>query len=97
MKPQAYFEKDGSYNERRYVKPKPRRWELVLNFDRTMESQLSKVMLPEDIEKMETMRDAYLSLREKGCFPGNHGRRMEKQITMKGEQFIKRFIKAFTV
>jgi hypothetical protein len=78
-----YFESDGSYNEREYVKPKPRPPGLVLNFDQPIESQLPSPIFPDAAQRLESFRKALITLRDGGILPDRKTEHVKRQITAK--------------
>ena len=90
MKPIPYFEKDGSYNEREHVKPKPREPEFHVDFQNP-QSQLEGRMSRGSLDTLIIMIHAKELLHAHGALPGNRARAVEKQITLKARRCIKKY------
>jgi len=86
MKPVAYFEADGSYNEREHKphKRQPQMYDdLHLDFDKPLPPQVEGKVSPEQAGLIARMHEAYDVLLSNGALPGNWGFRMQRQIKNK--------------
>ncbi len=86
MKPIAYFEADGSYNEREHKphKRQPQMYDdLHLDFDKPLSPQIEGKVSMVDADTIDQMQDAYAVLLNNGALPGNWEFRMQRQIKNK--------------
>ena len=86
----------GEYFYREPRKPKPRPPEFTLDFENSR-SQLEGIVSPERMESIIKMISARNSLRDLGCLPDNHLRKLNRQITLKAVQAIAKHRKTFEV
>jgi len=96
-KPRPYFEKDGSYNEREPRRTKPRIDDSFrLDFATWVTPQVEGKMSPQDQLEIVRCVDAYHTLRDAGCLPGNRYLQMQRQINLKADRYVRKFKKAQT-
>lgn len=94
MKPQHYFERDGSYNERSYKKPPSRTPEFRLDFNLSAPIQLTDLVSKQDAETLDSMMSAMKFLAKHGALPGNRVKAVEKQIIMKAQSCMRKYVKS---
>jgi len=96
-KPIPYFEKDGSYNERVPRRTKPRIDDSFrLDFGRSIALQVSLKMSPEHQTEIVRCVEAYRTLLDAGCLPGNRYLQMQRQINLKADRYVRKFKKTNT-
>lgn len=95
MTPRFYFERDGSYNEYEPRRKKPRIDDSFrLNFETSIALQVSLKMEEQHQREIVRCVEAYRTLLEAGCLPGNRYRQMQRQINLKADRYVRKFNKA---
>jgi hypothetical protein len=94
MKPIPYFEKDGSYNEYIPRRRKPRIDDSFrLDFATRVTPQVANKMDPQQALEIVRCVDAYRTLRDAGCLPGNRYLQIQRQINLKADRYVRKFKK----
>lgn len=94
MKQGFYFERDGSYNEYEPSRKKPGIDDSFrLHFDAPIALQVANRMREEHQQEIARCVEAYRTLLEAGCLPGNRCFQMQKQINMKADRYVRKFKK----
>lgn len=96
-RPTGYFEADGSYNEREPRRTKPRIDDSFrLDFATRVTPQVADKMSPPDQLEIVRCVEAYHTLLNAGCLPGNRYLQMRRQLDMKADRYVRKFKKAQT-
>lgn len=92
-RPIAYFEADGSYNEREPRKKAPTQHRFALDFSKPIIEQLRGKVPECRLRDFAEMQNAVETLRGHGCLPKNRLRGVQIQIERKAESSVNRFKK----
>ena len=96
-RPAFYFEEDGSYNEHEPRKTKPRIDDSFrLDFETSIALQVSLKMGEPQQREIVRCVEAYRTLRDAGCLPGNRYLQMQRQINLKADRYVRKFKKDTT-